>query len=106
MDQSPFTADAPAETHLRLREGSEEVIRVLSVHVPLLEALPEYRGRGIGSELVRRMLEKLDDLYMVDLLYDSELQRFYASPGMRPATGMMVRRYTNQSGTNLGGAIY
>ena len=68
MDQSPFTADAPAETHLRLREGSEEVIRVLSVHVPLLEALPEYRGRGIGSELVRRMLEKLDDLYMVDLL--------------------------------------
>ena len=52
------------------------------------------------------MLEKLDDLYMVDLLYDSELQRFYASPGMRPATGMMVRRYTNQSGTNLGGAIY
>ena len=71
---------------------------MLSAYVPLLEVVPEYRGLGIGSELVRRMLERLEDFYMVDLLCDAELQRFYESLGMTPAAGMMVRRYDHQTG--------
>ena len=45
---------------------------VLSAYIPLLEVLPEYQDRGIGSELMRRILEQLDDLYMVDVLCDAE----------------------------------
>src|SRR2546421_8095054 len=49
---------------------------VLSAYIPLLEVLSEYQGRGIGSELVRRMLEKLRGLYIVDLVCDPQLQGF------------------------------
>ncbi len=46
--------------------------RVLSAFVPLLEVLPEYQRRGIGSTLVETMLAQLGDLYMVDLVADAE----------------------------------
>lgn len=72
---------------------------VLFAYIPLLEVLPAYRGRGIGRELVRRMLAKLGGLYAVDLLCDRELQAFYAACGMSPATGMMLRNSDAQDGT-------
>lgn len=71
---------------------------VLCAYIPLLEVLPEYQGHGIGRELVRRMLERLRHLYMVDLLCDPDLQVFYARAGMQPATGMLLRNYDRQSG--------
>ena len=105
------------ETHLRILAAADHVVlavdndsgsvvgfinalsdNVLAAYIPLLEVLPAYRGQGIGSELVRRMLEQLDDLYAVDLMCDPGLQSFYASLGMRPAAGMMVRNYALQSG--------
>ena len=70
---------------------------VLSAYIPLLEVLPAYKGRGIGKELVQRMLVKLEGLYMVDLLCDRELQPFYERFGMKPAFGMMLRNYERQS---------
>lgn len=70
---------------------------ILSAYIPLLEVLPPYQGRGIGQELVRRMLEKLKGLYMVDLICDQELQPFYSRFGMKPAFGMMLRNYERQS---------
>jgi len=110
--------DPPSpETHLRLLANSDEVVlavdaetgavvgfvtavtdRVLSAYVPLLEVLPAYRGLGSGGELVRRMLDRLGDLYMVDLTCDPGLRPFYAGLGLRPSTGMMLRRYDRQSG--------
>jgi ribosomal protein S18 acetylase RimI-like enzyme len=105
------------ETHLRILAAADHVVlaiesgsgkvvgfinaisdNVLSAYIPLLEVLPDYRGQGIGSELVRRMLGRLDDLYAVDLMCDPEVQPFYASLGMRPASGMMARNYARQSG--------
>ncbi len=105
------------ETHLRLLEGSDEVViaqddatgqvvgfitaitdGVLSAYIPLLEVLPAYQGQGIGSGLVRRMLAKLAELYMVDLLCDPNMQPFYERFGMRPATGMLRRNYDRQAG--------
>ncbi len=105
------------ETHLRILQNSDVVIlaldqeagqvvgfvtaitdHVLAAYIPLLEVLPDYRGQGIGHALMRRILARLDDYYMVDLLCDPELQPFYASLGMRPATGMMRRHYHRQSG--------
>lgn len=105
------------ETHLRLLTKSDEVVLafdehtgtvvgfitaitdgVLSAYIPLLEVLPEYRGRGIGSQLVRQMLERLDGLYMVDVLCDEPLQEFYENIGMQPAVGAALRNYERQSG--------
>jgi ribosomal protein S18 acetylase RimI-like enzyme len=109
-------------THLRLLEGSQHVILardvtvgtvvgfitalsdgVLSAYIPHLEVLPPYQGQGIGSELVRQMLELLRQLYMVDLICDPELQPFYARLGLRPWTGMVVRNYDRQSGMEAAG---
>ena len=110
------------ETHLRLLQGSDEVViavdddtgavvgfitaitdRVLSAYIPLLEVLPGYQGRGIGSELVRRMLARLEGLYMVDLLCDQQLVPFYERLGMRAATGAMSRKHEYQAGAGCSG---
>jgi len=74
---------------------------VLSAYIPLLEVLPEHQERGIASELVRRLLKRLDHLYMIDLLCDAERQPFYEKLGMRPAGGMMIRNYARQAGGSL-----
>jgi ribosomal protein S18 acetylase RimI-like enzyme len=44
--------------------------------------LPEYQRRGIGSELVRRVLVRLNGLYMVDLTCDAELVPYYERLGL------------------------
>lgn len=71
---------------------------VLSAYIPFLEVLPEYKGKGVGSKLTEQMLEKLKDLYMVDLLCDPDLQPFYEKLGMQKATGMMKRNFEKQAG--------
>ena len=105
------------ETHLRVMQGSDHVLLAIddesgnvvgfvtaisdglfSAYIPLLEVLPNWQGRGIGSELMRRMLERLEHLYAVDLVCDPELQPFYRRFGMQPGTSMMLRRRAHQSG--------
>lgn len=71
---------------------------VLSCYIPFLEVLPEYQNHKIGQNLVRRMLEKLKDVYMIDLMCDKKLQGFYKRFKMQPSTGMIFRNYKNQSG--------
>lgn len=66
---------------------------VLSAYIPLLEVLPEYQGQGIGGQLVTRMLTSLNNLYMVDLLCDGHLQKYYARFGMHNATGAIIRNF-------------
>ncbi len=112
--------DPPSpETHLRLLDESDEIVLafddesrrvvgfvtaitdgVLSAYIPFLEVLPEFQRRGVGRELVRRMLDRLSGLYMVDLVCDAQLQPFYESLGMRPAGAMVIRNHQHQSGTN------
>ena len=72
--------------------------QVSCAYIPHLEVLPAYQGQGIGSELVRRMVEKLRHLYMIDLVCDPSLQPFYERLGMRPVVGMVVRNYDQQAG--------
>ena len=76
---------------------------ILSAHVSFLEVLPAYQGRGVGTELFCRMLEKLDGLYDVSLTCDPELQSFYERFGMCPASAMMLRRYDTG---NPAGRVY
>ena len=95
-------------THIQLAldEDTGQVIgfinaisdEVLSAYIPLLEVLPEYQGRGIGRELVERMLAELGDLYSIDLCCDPPLQQFYAGSGMQTSTGMMIRNFERQNG--------
>ena len=73
--------------------------KLLCAYIPLLEVLPKYQGRGIGSELTRRMLAKLQEFYMVDVLCDPALQGFYEAHGMTRTSVMMIRNYDRQSGT-------
>lgn len=105
------------ETHLRLLHNSDAVVlavdtatgqivgfitaitdNVLAAYIPFLEVLPTYQHQGIGQTLVRRMLERLQDFYMIDLLCDADVQPFYAQLGMYRAVGMCVRNFDRQSG--------
>ena len=49
--------------------------------LPLLEVLPAWRHRGVGSELLRRMLGRLGDRYSIDLVCDDPLVPFYERLG-------------------------
>jgi GNAT superfamily N-acetyltransferase len=104
-------ADPPSpKEHLTLLQNSDYVVlaiddetevvigfvtavsdRILAAYIPLLEVLPAYQGQGVGTELMRRMLTKLNRYYMVDLICDPELQPFYERLGMEPYTGMIRR---------------
>ena len=98
------------ETHLELLRRSDHVVLaiddendrvvgfitalsdgVVSAFIPLLEVLPEHRRGGIGSELLRRMLEKVQHVYKVDMLCDEGVKPLYARLGMRPFMGMTNR---------------
>jgi hypothetical protein len=57
----------------------------------------------VGSELVRRLLERFDHLYDIDVLCDEDVQPFYARLGFRQAHAMDIRNYAWQSGTGPGG---
>lgn len=49
--------------------------------VSLLEVLPAWRGRGIGRELMRRVLERYRDHYAIDLVCDDDVVPFYERLG-------------------------
>ena len=104
-----------AETHLATLQGSTHVVvasyegvivgfinalsdGVMAAYIPLLEVRPEYQGQGVGTELVRRMLELLAPMYMVDLLCDAEVAPFYDRIGMQRLIGMASR---NRASTAL-----
>jgi ribosomal protein S18 acetylase RimI-like enzyme len=61
--------------------------------IPMLEVLPPYQKRGIGSELVRRMLAQLEHITCIDLMCDSDMQPFYERFGMLRSHGMVIRKY-------------
>lgn len=72
--------------------------KVLSAYIPLLEVLPEYQHKGIGTELVKRMMDKLNEFYMIDLACDEDRQSFYSGFGFKKYSAMIKRNYDNQKG--------
>ncbi len=71
--------------------------KTMSAYIPLLEVLPEYQGQGIGSELMKRMLSTLKDLYMIDLACDIDKMDFYEKLGLVKGNLMMKRNYDRQN---------
>jgi len=65
---------------------------VQAAFIPFLEVLPEFQGRGVGTELMRRLLDRLGAIPCVDLTCDPEIQPFYRRMGMSPSVGMILRR--------------
>jgi ribosomal protein S18 acetylase RimI-like enzyme len=105
------------QTHLKLLQNSSKAVialddntnqvvgfitaisdGILSAYIPFLEVLPEYKNKGIGKELVKQMLNELNDIYMVDLCCDDDLVPYYEKFGMIKSNGMLVRNYRMQSG--------
>jgi ribosomal protein S18 acetylase RimI-like enzyme len=75
---------------------------VLAAYIPLLEVLPEHQGRGLGRRLVEDMLAQLEGYYMVDVVCDAKLQKFYEGLGLTAAVGMLRRDYKHQPGRQQG----
>ena len=105
------------DTHWKIMQGSDEIViaiddasgaaagfitaitdGVLAAYIPLLEVRPDYQGRGIGRELTRQMLQKLAGYYMIDLITEQRLQRFYEPLGLRPQFAMVIRDFKHQNG--------
>ena len=61
--------------------------------IPLLEVLPPYKGRGIGTKLMQKILLKLKDIPNIDLTCDPDLQPFYERLKMQKSHGMILRKY-------------
>lgn len=61
--------------------------------IPMLEVLPEYQNRGIGSELMKNMLDLLKHITCIDLTCDADMQDFYERFEMLKSHGMVIRKY-------------
>lgn len=64
----------------------------LFASVPLVEVVADRRGEGIGSSLIRSLLDRFPDLYGVDLCCDDDVVPFYERLGFTRVNGMVVRR--------------
>lgn len=71
---------------------------VLAASIPLLEVLPAWRGRGIGTELMRLVLARVGDRYAVDLACDEHLIPFYERLGGTRGTAVMWRNRSALTG--------
>lgn len=61
--------------------------------IPMLEVLPEYQNKGIGTNLMKIMLELLDGISCIDLTCDKDMQSFYERFHMLKSNGMVLRKY-------------
>jgi GNAT superfamily N-acetyltransferase len=101
-------APSPAQHHAVLRGSYRSIVAidddrgrvagfvnlisdgVLTAFIPWLEVLPEYQGQGLGTQLMRRILEGTERFYSVDLLCDAPLQPYYERFGMAAVPGMTL----------------
>lgn len=72
--------------------------KILSAYIPLLEVLPAYKIKGIGTELIRRMMEQLKDFYMIDVTCDEWHMKGYEKFGFQKSGGMMIRNHKKRCG--------
>lgn len=65
--------------------------RELFAFLPLVEVLPEHRGQGIGSEIVKRLMQAESSKYAFDLVCDPDLVPFYERLGLQELSAMATR---------------
>lgn len=76
---------------------------VLAAYIPLLEVSPPYRGHGIGSMLVMRLIKEVSPCYMIDVACDDDVVAFYERLGFTRGNAMIRRDYAAQSAALPGG---
>ncbi|MCK4239426.1 MAG: hypothetical protein KAX33_09905, partial [Candidatus Lokiarchaeota archaeon] len=64
--------------------------------IPMLEVLPNYQSNGIDSQLMERILTKLEHIDCIDLTCDPDKQAFYERFKMLKSNGMVIRRYIDR----------
>ena len=69
------------------------------VFVQDILVLPEYQRQGVGSALMRAVLEKYASVYQVELLTDSteKSKAFYSSVGLVPVSELGCSAYIRMS---------
>ena len=106
-----------SQTHYRILKGSSNFVLALNdqtgqvvgfisaisdgvccAFIPNLEVLPAFQNKGIGGELLRRLVNDLGGIYAIDLMCDPELQPYYERQGFNRGVGMYQRNFANQSG--------
>lgn len=65
---------------------------VFAAFIPLVEVFPENQGVGVGTAIMRELLNELKDFRIVDLMCDPPLQEFYKTVDMAPMVGMRANR--------------
>ena len=62
---------------------------VTDAYIQDLMVSPEYQGRGIGTELINRVVARLknDGIYWISILFDEELAPFYKRFGFNMMLG-------------------
>ena len=97
------------QVHLQMLRGSNHVVMAMddcdirvvgrvnaisdgchAAFIPMLEVLPVYRGRGIGTALMRSILETFHKYACVDLTCDPPIQPFYERLRMQRSVGMVI----------------
>lgn len=73
---------------------------VLAAYIPFLEVAKSYQSKGIGKTLVKKLLEQMEHLYMIDLVCDKEKAGFYEDAGFQTWNAMIKRNYANQRGSS------
>ncbi len=71
---------------------------VSCAYIPHLEVLPEWQGNGTGTELMRRMMAKLETIPAIDVICDEEVRGFYERLGFQAWRGMIIRKNPGRLG--------
>lgn len=72
---------------------------VLSAYIPLLEVLPSHRRRGVGTQLIESLIQRLAPCYMIDIACDDDVVAFYERLDFTRGNAMIRRDYSAQSGS-------
>ena len=114
LDLSGFLAhwdfEPPTGALFKILRGSDEVVlardvessivcgyitalsdRIACAYISGLEVRPEYRGNGIGTSLLNRMVGKLD-VFGIYLSCAPALVSFYEAAGFKPGVSMSKRK--------------
>lgn len=68
---------------------------LFAAFIPLVEVKRAAQGRGVGTELVRRLTERLKSCYSIDLVCDESVVPFYERSGWSRLAGMGIRHREN-----------
>ena len=105
MDQELRNPSMTSYYHIALYEGTEMIGVVDSVSNGVTDAYiqdlivhPDYQRKGIGTELMNRMISymKEKNIYMVSVLFEENLKSFYERFGFYTMLSGQLETYANR----------